>query len=99
MILIPLAVLVASPVHKKADADVNREDGDQHVDGDTEDRDAREEPNEEADTAEKLCHEGEECKWRGNSDDLREELHRPGIAAAAKPAEYLLGSMRKKDDS
>src|SRR3989338_4309955 len=98
VILISLALLLAVPVHEKAERRMPRRDGHHHVAQDSESGDARQQADDKSETAEELRCNHQKSKRRWNPL-AREEGHGALEAPAAEPARHLLGAVRENDNA
>ena len=93
-----LARFVSRPIHEQAMARVNHRDGNQHVHQNSKRRDAAQESQDQAESAEELrdnCQKGEE-RWNAHA---AEETHGAIETGAAPPAEHLLCTVSKHHDA
>src|SRR5271157_3980393 len=96
MILKAFALLLAAPVHEEPIDVVHGRYRHQHVDDDSERRDAAEQAYDKSETAEELRTNREKRQRRRNAHLLGEEAHGALEAVAAKPAQHLLRSVHEE---
>jgi len=97
VVLKAFALLVAEPVCKKAVVPVDHGHGHHHVASDAESGSAAQKAENQADTSQKFCEDGQEGSGRGDMHALSEKTHGGGKSKPAKPAEGLLRTVRVED--
>src|SRR5512146_689230 len=99
MILITLALLLAEPVHEEPVRDMSRHDGTDHDDRQTRRGKAGEKPDQQPKTPEKLPDDDQERNDPGQVHHVRKKSYRAAETDPAVPAQKLLRTVRKHDDS
>jgi len=92
-------LLGSRPVHKEAKVAVHHRNGDDHIRGDAECSNARQDAKDQPQPAKELSsnrQKGEYCRY---VQGPREESHGSGEPETAEPAQHLLGAMREEDQA
>src|SRR5579884_3645427 len=99
MILIPLALLPAGPVHEEPVRPVDERDRPQHDDADARRAEPRQKTREQAQAAEELADSDQHGDDPRESHLLREKPQRPLEPEPPEPAQQLLRAVRKHHQS
>src|SRR5580692_10433886 len=91
--------LSSIPIHEEAKMAMHRRYGHDHVCGNPENSDSRQEAYDQPHTPEKLSADCQEGQRGRNVHGPGKEPHRASKSRAAKPSQHLLCSMCEKDDS
>src|SRR6266436_1094078 len=99
VVFITFSLLCSRPVHPEAELTMNHRDGHDHVAKNSKGRKASEQSEDETQSAEEFCGDGQKCEYGRNVQDSREEAHRAGEAITTEPSEHLLGAVGEEDHS
>ena len=99
MIFDSFALLGARPIHEEAIGRMHYQNGDNHVNENTERRNAREETKYQSEAAKEFRHNREKRKRGRDMHPLGEKAHGICKSGPSKPSERFLRAMGEKDHS